>query len=63
MLNLGLGFNSTSEYNPVDSGKAEIPTLGRVYDIILDENHPSFKIINTIGAIRYNLFEIGRAHV
>ena len=57
MLNLGLGFNSTSEYNPVDSGKAEIPTLGRVYDIILDENHPSFKIINTIGAIRYNLFD------
>ena len=57
MLNLGLGFNSTSEYNPVDSGRAEIPTLGRVYDIILDENHPSFKIINTIGAIRYNLFD------
>jgi|TARA_R110002012_G_scaffold276743_1_gene463796 hypothetical protein len=57
MLNLGLGFNSTQDYNPIDSGRAEIPTLGRVYDIVLDENHPSFEITKTIGAIRYNLFD------
>ena len=57
MLNLGLGFNSTSEYNPVDSGRAAIPTLGRVYDIVLDENHPNFQATKTIGAIRYNLFD------
>jgi len=57
MLNLGIGFNSTTSYNPINSGRAAIPVLGRVYDIVLDENHPDFKLTKTIGTIRYNLFD------
>ena len=57
MLNLGIGFNSTPNYNPAISGRQGIPVLGRVYDIVLDENHSDFKKIKTIGAIRYNVFD------
>lgn len=57
MLNLGIGFNSTTSYNPINSGRAAIPVLGRVYDIVLDENHPDFKLTKTIGTIRYNIFD------
>jgi hypothetical protein len=57
MLNLGLGFNSTQDYNPAENGRYSPPTLGRVYDIVLDENHPSYEATKTIGAIRYNLFD------
>ena len=31
--------------------------LGRVYDIVLDENHPDYSIHKTIGVIRYNIFD------
>jgi len=31
--------------------------LGRVYDIVLDESHPDYPIVNSIGAIRYNIFD------
>ena len=57
MLKLGLGFNSTQDYNPAENGRYSPPTLGRVYDIVLDENHPSYEATKTIGAIRYNLFD------
>ena len=57
MLNLGLGFNSTQDYNPAENGRYSPPTLGRVYDIVLDENHPSYEATKTIGPIRYNLFD------
>src|SRR6056300_1699043 len=31
--------------------------LGRVYDIVLDENHPDYAIHKTVGVIRYNIFD------
>lgn len=31
--------------------------LGRVYDIVLDENHPDYKIHKTVGVVRYNIFD------
>jgi len=31
--------------------------LGRVYDIVLDEQHPDYSIHKTVGVIRYNIFD------
>ena len=58
MINLGLGFNSTSDINTNSSENNPQGVLGRVYDIVLDENHTSYNVANkTLGAIRYNLFD------
>ena len=47
-----IGSKSPSNFRPDISVK-----LGRVYDIVLDETHPDYKIHKTIGAIRYNVFD------
>ncbi len=47
-----LNSKSPSNFRPNISVK-----LGRVYDIVLDESHHNYKYHNTIGAIRYNVFD------
>ena len=52
MLNLGVQTTDikTRSKNGSDT------TLGRVYDIILDKQHPLYEQVNCLGAIKFNVF-------
>jgi hypothetical protein len=55
--NIGLGFNNAKQTDSINSVKTSKPKLGRVYDIILDDDHPDFELSGKVlGAIRYHLF-------
>ena len=52
MLNLGVQKTDIKTRAKNDSSTA----LGRVYDVILDENHPLYDQVNCVGAIKFNVF-------